>query len=1247
MTINGTLNFTVTNTFTDVYTGSVVTLVFESSHFWFYGATVKTLSDANVTGCTYSTSSNKNTITVTIPQGKSFGKVYLEFVPNAPMTNSNTTVTVPAGDYWVSDANHKPMPMPIVTYGNTTLTQSTDYTLSWSNNGSAGTGTVTVTGGGNYAGSATGTFPIRWATYTIHFDKNHNDATGTMSDQQFTYHTAQNLTANAFSRTGYSFEGWSTTPNGAVAYTDQKSVNNLSVNDGEIINLYAKWTLTNYHITYDLDGGSVATANPTTYDVTTPDFTLNNPTQPGFTFDGWTGTGLNEATQTVTIAQGSTGDRSYTANWTRFAYVLVLENGITATPSSASTYNSIKYYTPGTEITLSYNGTPPSGLDFLGFYVNGSPIEGNTFVMPANDVTVTINFNGLPWEGAGTSDYPYIILNADQLDMLATRLNTGIGDDYASNGYSGKYFKLGADINYNPNELINGENYTAIGNDYGNENYQFNGTFDGDNHIISGIRINKPDYYLQGLFGEIASSGTVKNVILDDAVVIGRNCVGGIAGNKLGTIEKCRVINTNITGNSMVGGIAGHSANQTIENNMVLNTAITCYDSELIVTGGAIIGSQQTGSIRDNYYHNCTVNGVTSNIGCGFTSIGNIIVGDITSYNAAVQAYTLTLSPHITATPAANATYDGILYYTEGTEITLGSKDGYTITSATLIYGGNNYNIEPIGGVYSFTMPAADVRVTTTLATLEASYELFSGDLVEGDYLIVYNLNGNLYSMNNVISSNHAFQYEEVNAIDNVITTDNADIVWHITPYSDDSWTIYNAEVGKYAGGRLAQSGAQLYDETDYCATWTVWSSYSFQNCGNEGFLGFRTMGTALLGFYVTNTDPYNPIYTNLLLYKKVEAPITETYTLEIEGYNDDESGWYLIASPISTPITLTEGEGILTNDYDLYRFNQSGTNGEWENYKAHTEFTTLVNGRGYLYANSEDMKLSFTGVPYSGDGTVTLDKDDNADLSGWNLVGNPFAETAYIDRDFYYVMNDGGSEIIVAERSNNYVEAMEGIFVHADEDGETMTFTTEAPSKGSGKNESLVINLGNGNRGSVIDRAIVCFDGKNTLPKLQIFDGSTKLYIPQDGTDYAITFSDRQGDIPLNFKAKETGLYTITIETFQETSLRGIHLIDLLAGEDIDLGNDPSYTFIGSPANRKARFVIRFEDSCNTESSIFAYQSGSNIVVSGEGELQVFDVMGRKVKTQYVNGVETINVNAQGVYILKLEDKVQKIVIK
>ena len=64
----------------------------------------------------------------------------------------------------------------------------------------------------------------------------------------------------------------------------------------------------------------------------------------------------------------------------------------------------------------------------------------------------------------------------------------------------------------------------------------------------------------------------------------------------------------------------------------------------------------------------------------------------------------------------------------------------------------------------------------------------------------------------------------------------------------------------------------------------------------------------------------------------------------------------------------------------------------------------------------------------------------------------------------------------------------------------------------------------------------------------------------------------------------------------------------------------------------------------------IFAYQSGSDVVVSGEGELQIFDAMGRMIATQRINGVETISLSANGVYIFRLvgsEIKTQKIVVK
>ena len=66
-----------------------------------------------------------------------------------------------------------------------------------------------------------------------------------------------------------------------------------------------------------------------------------------------------------------------------------------------------------------------------------------------------------------------------------------------------------------------------------------------------------------------------------------------------------------------------------------------------------------------------------------------------------------------------------------------------------------------------------------------------------------------------------------------------------------------------------------------------------------------------------------------------------------------------------------------------------------------------------------------------------------------------------------------------------------------------------------------------------------------------------------------------------------------------------------------------------------------------NTTSDIFAYQSGNDIVVTGEGELQVFDVMGRIVMKKHVNGVENINMKSQGVYIMRLNEKTQKIVVR
>ncbi len=82
-----------------------------------------------------------------------------------------------------------------------------------------------------------------------------------------------------------------------------------------VTTLTAQWTVHQYTITYDLAGGT-AEGNPDTYTIETRAFTLKNPTKFGYTFTGWSGTGLDgENNMTVTIPTGSTGNRTYTAHW--------------------------------------------------------------------------------------------------------------------------------------------------------------------------------------------------------------------------------------------------------------------------------------------------------------------------------------------------------------------------------------------------------------------------------------------------------------------------------------------------------------------------------------------------------------------------------------------------------------------------------------------------------------------------------------------------------------------------------------------------------------------------------------------------------------------------------------------------------------------------------------------------------------------------------------------------------------------
>lgn len=146
--------------------------------------------------------------------------------------------------------------------------------------------------------------------YTVTF--NANKGSGSMAAQAYTESISQDLTANTFTRTGYNFVGWNTQADGnGTSYSDGQDItlaNNMT--------LYAQWQPHAYNITYNLDAGTNDSSNPATYTIESDAITLADPTRFGFVFDGWTYEGQDTPTKSVTIAQGTYGDLTYTAHWT-------------------------------------------------------------------------------------------------------------------------------------------------------------------------------------------------------------------------------------------------------------------------------------------------------------------------------------------------------------------------------------------------------------------------------------------------------------------------------------------------------------------------------------------------------------------------------------------------------------------------------------------------------------------------------------------------------------------------------------------------------------------------------------------------------------------------------------------------------------------------------------------------------------------------------------------------------------------
>lgn len=202
-------------------------------------------------------------------------------------------------------------------------------------------------------------------------------------------------------------------------------------------------------------------------------------------------------------------------------------------------------------------------------------------------LTTLAQFSG---SGNGTEDDPYLIFNETQLSQVSNFLNQ-----------EGVVFKLMKDLDVT--EWIAENNPRQGWLPIGVESMPFMGVFQGNNHKVSGLMINRTSTDYVGLFGHL-SGATITNLTIEGSAVMGASKVGGFCGYASGaTITNCNLTLTNgVEGTSYVGGFVGQS----------LHSNYSSFNVETSVGSQSFLGGF-VGSVEGGTFSNGEVVGERTN----------------------------------------------------------------------------------------------------------------------------------------------------------------------------------------------------------------------------------------------------------------------------------------------------------------------------------------------------------------------------------------------------------------------------------------------------------------------------------------------------------------------------------------------------------------------------------------------------------------------------------------------------------
>ena len=236
--------------------------------------------------------------------------------------------------------------------------------------------------------------------YTVHFNGN-GSSSGTMSDLSMTYDTAKALTANAFKKTGYTFDSWHKKADGSgTEYANKASVKNLSSTSGATVNLYAQWNPVKYYVEFHGNGSTSGSMSNETFKYDSAKALTANSFKRSFTVTyNYNGSGKDN---TTAAANASFSGWAKTADGAKKYDNKESVKNLTSTSGA-----TVDLYAKWSDASVKLPSPTRAGYVFSGWYTAASggtkignggasytPSKNITLYARWNPITYTIKFNG-------------------------------------------------------------------------------------------------------------------------------------------------------------------------------------------------------------------------------------------------------------------------------------------------------------------------------------------------------------------------------------------------------------------------------------------------------------------------------------------------------------------------------------------------------------------------------------------------------------------------------------------------------------------------------------------------------------------------------------------------------------------------------------------------------------------------------------------------------------------------------------